>query len=147
MTLTFTLPAAPEPSALTAVNAAATPGTSGTALALAANQASTGTAVTHTPGSSDITLTEPGTYEISYNTTASIPTGTVPGTVSAYLASGGAAIPGTTVSSTVATAADTAALAATTIVTVPDGTTAITLVPNSADTTFTNTAVTVRRIA
>ncbi len=147
--LTFTLPAAAAPaapSALTAVNAAATCGTIGTALALAATQASAGTAITHTPGSPDILLTAPGTYEISYNTTASIPTGTVPGTVSAYLANNGAAIPGTTVSSTVGTATAAAALTAATIVTVPGGTSSITLVPNSADTTFADTAVTVRRI-
>lgn len=148
--LTFTLPAAAAPaapSALTAVNAAATCGTIGTALALAATQASAGTAVTHTPGSPDILLTAPGTYEISYNTTASIPTGTVPGTVSAYLANNGAVIPGTTVSSTVGTATAAAALTAATIVTVPGGTSSITLVPNSADTTFADTAVTVRRIS
>ena len=106
-----------------------------------------GTAVTHTAGSSDFTLTENGTYEIRYSTTATPGAGaTPPVTAQVSLQQDGTPIAGTTSSNTIAAAGQTAALSGSAVVNVTAAPVTITLVNGTADVDYTNSSVVVRKL-
>ena len=111
------------------------------------NQVLEGSAITHTPSSADIELTEDGTYLISYSTTVT-PSGSAspPVTVTAQLENEGTVIPGTISSATLASAGNTANLAASAVVNVTSAPVTITLNANDTDAEYSNTAVTVTKL-
>ena len=71
------------------------------------NLASSGTAITHTSGSPFFEITEPGVYEVYYQTTASVPSASsYPVTVEAMLVFDGDTLPHTQDSATVSSSSD-----------------------------------------
>ncbi len=107
------------------------------------NQVEEGTAITHTASSSDIELTEPGTYRITYNATGTNTSST--GTVGLELQEDGTAIDGSESTAKINNTSDTAALGASVLVTVGSNAT-ITLNSTEDNTTITNASVTVQKL-
>ena len=107
------------------------------------NQVEEGTAITHTASSSDIQLTEPGTYRITYNATGTNTSGT--GTVGLELQDDGTAIDGSKSTAKINNTSDTAALGASVLVTVASSST-ITLNSTENNTTITDASVTVQKL-
>ena len=137
--------ATPPLNALYVTNAAAqNPAATGDPLTFDTTQLAEGTAVTHTGGSSDITLTENGVYQISYSTVGTDTTGA--GTTSVQLQEDGTEIPGTTSAANVANANDQAALSGTAIVDVTSAPVTITLNSIGTNQQFSNTGVSVRKL-
>ena len=140
-------PAASVP-ASALVNAIAlgpTAGTVGTPLAFTGTPVNIGTAISANPAAGTFTLTEPGTYEVAYNSTVTNTTGA--GQQGLQLTSGGAPIPGTVTSAQIAAANNPQQLAASTLVTVSQGNpVTISLVPTAANGTYSNTSLTVERL-
>ena len=130
--------------ALYATNVPSQSPSASAALTLDTNQLTDGTAITHTPSSGDIQLTEPGNYEISYSAVATN-VSSVPTSASLQFNLDGAVVPGTLKTSTITAASDTQVLAANAIVNVAS-TSTLTLVANNADASFTNVGVTVRKL-
>ena len=95
-------------------------------------------AITHTASSGDFTITETGTYTISYSVIGTNTTTT--GVVSVQLRDDGTEIPGSTKSGTIATANDTTSLAATVMITA-DGSETITLNMIGTGFSFTNASM------
>jgi hypothetical protein len=77
------------------------------------NRIVTGCTVGHVPGTSTFTLTKPGYYYVTFNTTFTTAT---TGIATVELRSGGTAIPGANGSETVTTAGDTKSISFTTII-------------------------------
>lgn len=120
------------------------PVSDGDPLTFDTTQLSEGTAITHTGGSSDISITENGVYEISYSTVGTDSTGA--GTTSVQLREDGTEIPGTTASANVANANDLASLSASAIISVTSAPVTITLNMIGTNQAFTNTAVSVKKL-
>ena len=124
-----------------------TPASAGDALTLDTNQLLEGTAITHTAGSGDISLTATGNYQVAYNTTVTPAAGASPPvTVSAQLEEGGTVIPGTISSATLASAGNTATLSGNAVIQVTSAPVTLTLNANDTDAAYSNTAITVRKL-
>lgn len=102
-----------------------------------------GTAITHSPSSSDIELTEPGTYRITYSAVATN-TGST-GNVGLELQEDGTAIDGSESSGKVNNNNDPVPLGASVLVTVA-GSSTITLNSTESDTTLNSAGITVQKI-
>lgn len=99
------------------------------------NRIVTGCTVGHTPGTTTFTLTKPGYYYITFNTTF---TTTTTGEATVELQNGGTAVPGANGSETVTTAGDTKSISFTSIVKVLPSCPAI---DNTATLTFVATGI------
>ena len=85
----------------------------GAAYVFDTNRIVTGCTVGHVPGTSAFTLTKPGYYYVTFNTTF---TTEATGTATVELRNGGTAVPGADATETVTTAGDTKSLAFATII-------------------------------
>ena len=99
------------------------------------NRIVTGCTVGHVPGTTTLTLTKPGYYYITFNTTFTTET---TGIATVELRNGGVAVPGATGAETIATAGDTASIAFSAIVKVLPSCPAI---DNTATLTFVATTL------
>lgn len=95
---------------------------SGSPVLFATDRVSSGNCIQHTAGTSNFTLNCPGVYLVEYNANASVVGGTNVA-VSLSLLSGGVIVPGTQSAETADATSQTASLSASTIITVPCGTT------------------------
>ena len=117
---------------------------SGSAYLFDTNRISTGCTVGHVQGTAAFTLTKPGYYYVTLNTTFST---TETGTATVELRNGGVAIPGATASVTITTAGDITNVAISTIVKVLpscaaiDNTATITVVATGIDLTATTSNI------
>lgn len=138
----------PPLSAVASTNVGAqTPAANGP-LTFDSDQATTGTAITHTPNSETFTLTENGLYEIHYNTVGTnANTVTPPTSLGTYLANGGTAIPGTTSTATIGADGNTATLSGSTVVNVTSAPADITLAAENANGSYSNSALTIRKLS
>ena len=102
----------------------------GAAYVFDTNRIVTGCTVGHVPGTSTFTLTKPGYYYVTFNTTF---TTEATGTATVELRNGGTAVPGANATETVTTAGDTKSLAFATIIKVLPSCAAI---DNTATLTF-----------
>lgn len=107
------------------------------------NEVEEGTAITHSPSSSDIELTEPGTYRITYSAVATNASST--GNVGLELQNDGTAIDGSESTGKVGTTNDPVPLGSSVLVTVP-GSATITLNATENDTTLNSAGITVQKI-
>ena len=110
------------PSYLNAVNDPEQTVASGSPVLFATDRVSSGNCIQHTAGTSNFTLNCPGVYLVEYNANASVAGGTNVA-VSLSLLSGGVIVPGTQSAETADATSQTASLSASTIITVPCGTT------------------------
>ena len=134
--------AAPLASAVTAYNEAAQASSSTAPLSFAATPVSAGTAVTHTDGSPDITLTQPGVYFVSFSGSAeSQASATLPGTLTVQLQQNGAAVPGAAASQSYTAAGQTAELSAGAPLTVTSAPAVITAQPSQEGYNITQAAL------
>ena len=98
---------------LNAYSTPAQPGSAGNALLFDKNGTTYGSAITHTAGSGDFALTEPGFYQVSYNSAvAPVATATFPSDVSLALQMAGSTVPGTSTRHAFQSASDVGSLAA-----------------------------------
>ena len=102
----------------------------GSAYVFDTNRISTGCTVGHVPGTTTFTLTKPGYYYVSFNTTFTTAT---TGDVTVELRNGGVVVPGATGTETITTIGDTKSIAFSTIVKVLPSCVAI---DNTATLTF-----------
>ena len=113
------------------------------------NRIVTGCTVGHVPGTSTFTLTKPGYYYVTFNTTFTTAT---TGIATVELRNGGTAIPGANGSETVTTAGDTKSIAFTTIVKVLpscpaiDNTVTLTFVPTTLELEVTTATVNITKL-
>lgn len=113
------------------------------------NRIVTGCTVGHVPGTSTFTLTKPGYYYVTFNTTFTTAT---TGIATVELRNGGTAIPGANGSETVTTAGDTKSIAFTTIVKVLpscpaiDNTVTLTFVPTTLELEATTATVNITKL-
>lgn len=113
------------------------------------NRIVTGCTVSHTPRASTITLTKPGYYYVTFNTTFTTAT---TGDVTVELQNGGTAVPGANGTETVTTAGDTKSISFTTIVKVlpsccmVDNTATLTFVVDGIAITATTAAVNITKL-
>ena len=107
----------------------------GSAYVFDTNRIVTGCTVGHVPGTTTFTLTKPGYYYITFNTTFTTAT---TGDATVELRNGGTAVPGANGTETVTTAGDTKSIAFTTIVKVLPSCPAI---DNTATLTFVATGI------
>ena len=108
---------------------------SGAAYVFDTNRIVTGCTVGHTPGSTTFTLTKPGYYYVTFNTTFTTET---TGNVTVELQNGGTAVPGASGTETVVTAGDTNSIAFATIIRVLPS---CCMVDNTAKLTFVATGI------
>ena len=99
------------------------------------NRIVTGCTVGHTPGTSTFTLSKPGYYYVTFNSTF---TTDDTGVASVELKNGGTAVPGANASETITTAGDVKSIAFATIVKV---TPSCAMIDNSATLTFVATGI------
>lgn len=99
------------------------------------NRIVTGCTVGHVPGTTTFTLTKPGYYYVTFNTTF---TTEATGEATVELQNGGVAVPGAVGTETITTAGDTKSIAFTTIVKVLPSCSAI---DNTANLTFVATGI------
>ena len=108
-----------------------------------------GCTVGHVPGTSVFTLTKPGYYYVTFNTTF---TTTAAGDVSVELQNGGVAVPGATGSVTITTVGDTASIAFTSIIkvlpscSVIDNTASLTFVVGGTEVTASTASVNITKL-
>ena len=107
------------------------------------NEVEEGTAITHSPSSSDIELTEPGTYRITYSAVATNTSST--GNVGLELQNDGTAIDGSESTGKVNSTNDPTPLGASVLLTV-DGSTTITLNATENNTTLNSAGITVQKL-
>ena len=120
---------------ISSYNSAAQTVATGSAYAFDTNRIVTGCTVGHTAGGTTFTLTKPGYYYVTFNTTF---TTEATGVASIELRNGGTAIPGANGAETVTTAGDTKSVALATIVKVFPSCCAI---DNTATLTFVATGI------
>lgn len=117
------------------------------ALTYDTNLATYGTAIAHTTGSGDVTISQPGVYLVEFHADAEIPTGTsVPATATATLNLNGAPVSGAAASQRFTEVDSPANMAFLAAVSVPSGTATLTVTPNEADHSYTNATITVWKI-
>ena len=107
----------------------------GTAYTFDINRIITGCTVVHTAGTSTFTLSKPGYYFVTFNTTFTTET---TGDATIELRNGGIAVPGANATETVTTAGDTRSIAFATIIRVLPSCCAI---DNAANLTFVATGI------
>ena len=122
-----------------------TPAAAGNALTFAITQAQAGTAISHAAGTAEFILTEPGIYEIEYNTVvASSASPTF--TVALQLELNGDPIPGSRSSVSIGAAADEQTLSGRAVITVNGTPVTITLVAEDTNGSYSNTVLTIQKL-
>lgn len=106
-----------------------------------------GTAITHTAATTDISLTENGTYEILYNSNVT-PSGSAspPVSPSLELENGGTPIDGSNSTATITAASQNAHLSGGVVITVSSAPATITLNAGDTDGQFSDTSIIVRKL-
>lgn len=107
------------------------------------NQVQAGTSITHTAGTGVFSIVRPGIYQILYSVTAT--DAAAHKTVTVELQNTGVSIPGSRTSGSTPMSTGTASLSASIILNVT-GTASISLVPVTADSTFTNASIQLIRL-
>lgn len=107
------------------------------------NTVEQGSAITHTASTDTFTLTGDGVYRISYSVVATNTSST--GTVGVELEDNSTAIDGSKSTATIATASNTATLAASVLVSVT-GSTTITLNTTEANVTITDAGIEIQKL-
>ena len=107
------------------------------------NQVQAGTSITHTAGTGVFSIVRSGIYQILYSVTAT--DAAAPKTVTVELRNTGVSIPGSRTSGSTPMSTGTASLSASIILNVT-GTASISLVPVTADSTFTNASIQLIRL-
>lgn len=107
------------------------------------NQVQAGTSITHTAGTGVFSIVRPGIYQILYSVTAT--DAAAHKTVTVELRNTGVSIPGSRTSGSTPMSTGTASLSASIILNVT-GTASISLVPVTADSTFTNASIQLIRL-
>ena len=113
------------------------------------NRIATGCTVGHVPGTTTFTLTKPGYYYVTFNTTF---TTTTTGIATVELRNGGTVVPGATGSETVTTAGDTKSIAFATIIKILpscpaiDNTTTLTFVATTLELEATTATVNITKL-
>lgn len=107
------------------------------------NQVQAGTSITHTAGTGVFSIVRPGIYQILYSVTAT--DAAAHKTVTVELQNTGVSIPGSRTSRSTPMSTGTASLSASIILNVT-GTASISLVPVTADSTFTNASIQLIRL-
>lgn len=107
------------------------------------NQIQAGTSITHTAGTGVFSIVRPGIYQILYSVTAT--DAAAHKTVTVELQNTGVSIPGSRTSGSTPMSTGTASLSASIILNVT-GTASISLVPVTADSTFTNASIQLIRL-
>ena len=122
-----------------------TPADAGMALTFAVTQAQAGTAISHAAGTPDFILTEPGIYEIEYNTVvASSVNPTF--TVALHLEINGDIIPASRSSVSIGAAADEQTLSGRAVITINTVPATITLVAEDTNGTYSDTVMTIQKL-
>lgn len=119
----------------------------GAALNFDINQTVLGTAISHVPGTSDFTISEAGTYLITYSATVTgAAAAAYPLTASAALRAGSTTVLSSASSTTLTAAANSAVLAKTLILPITSAAT-FTLINLNADAIYTNATFTIVKLA
>lgn len=138
---------APIVSALYATNIPVQTPAAAAALTFDTNVIIEGTGVTHAEGSSNITLTESGTYLVSYSVSAtSAADVATPLTVSVQLNQNGTEVPGSRTTATIAAAGQVEQLIRTVLVNVAAAPVTLTLVSNNPNASFSNASISVLKL-
>lgn len=133
---------------LTAYSTPAAPGTAGNALDFDLNGSSSGTAVSHTAGSADITLNEPGTYVVAFQGNLAPASGAnFPLSIFLNLQQDGTNVPGAVVQHTFQASSDTATVAFSSPVTVTGAPSVLRVVGTGGNFIYSAIAMTVYKIA
>ncbi|WP_243235635.1 hypothetical protein [Zhenpiania hominis] len=123
------------------------PGNSGTALIFDKNGNSAGTAVSHTENTSEISIQEPGFYEVSFHGTAAPASGvTFPLAVLFYLQQQGSTVAGAASSHTFHTSSDAANLSFSQIIDVTDTPAVLEVIGSGGNFIYSNIGITVQKI-
>ena len=133
---------------LTVYSTPAAPGTSGTALEFDLNGSSLGTAITHTAGSSDVTLNASGTYVVAFHGNLAPASGVnFPLNVILNLQQDGTNVSGAVVQHTFHTSSDTATIAFSSPVTVTNAPSTLRVVGTGGNFIYSAITMTVYKIA
>ena len=133
---------------LSAYSVPSAPGTTGAALQFDQNGASAGTAISHTAGSGDFTVSEPGVYTVNFHTNAAPTTGaSFPLSVTLQLQQDGTAVPGAVVQHTFQEAGSSATLSFSIPVAVTSALSAFSVVSEGGGFLYSEAALSVYRAA
>ena len=140
-------PTAPLNVYAAANDASQTPAADETPLTFADTVTSAGTAITLAQDTGEFTLTETGTYEIAYNTTAiTTESATLPMSAGVYLSRGDVQIPGTAASATLTSEGDVMALSGSTVITVDTAPEMITLRAATASASYYDSSIFIHKL-
>ena len=119
----------------------------GTPLSFAATALAAGGSMSHTPGSPDITISQPGIYQASFHSTVSTQSGeSIPATLTVNLALNGATLPGASATHTFTTSAGASTLSFTVPFQVTTTPSTLTAVPVETGFPFDESSLTVVRL-
>ena len=120
----------------------------GTPLSFAATALAAGGSMSHTPGSPDITISQPGIYQASFHSTVSTQSGeSIPATLTVNLALNGATLPGASATHTFTTSAEASTLSFTVPFQVTTTPSTLTAVPVETGFPFDESSLTVVRLS
>lgn len=132
---------------LSAYSTPAKPGTTGTQLIFDQTAVSYGNAISHTNGSAQITINEPGVYAVAFHTVLAPVAGvTFPLPISVVLEQNGTALPAAASQHTFHTSADTANVAFSTPVSVSSAPTVLTVRASGGNFLYSDSAISVYRL-
>ena len=140
-------PISSQISALTTVNTATQTPSAATPLVFTENPTLLGNAISHTPGSSTITINSPGLYAISFNGTVSpSAAATPPLTAQLQLFQNGVAVPAANATTTLTEATDLDNIGFSYLLNVPTAPTTLTVVSTTPETSVSDAVLNVVRI-
>lgn len=121
--------------------------TAGSALTFNATPLVTGNAITHTAGSTDVGINQPGIYQASFHSTVSANTGgSIPASVMVRLFQGGTPVTGAVASHTFTASSEVSTISFNVPFQVTNAPTTVQVVPENAGFTFADSALTVIRL-
>ena len=119
-----------------------------TPITFADTVATSGTAISHTPGSTDITINTNGVYQVTFNAVATLDAGGSPPSTLTFTATlGGTDVPGASASRTYTAASEEGTLVFSVPVTVTSAPQTLTVEANVADFTVNNAYISVLRLS
>ena len=137
----------PSPEFLSAYSTPSQPASSGSSLIFDQNGSSSGTAVSHTAGSADITISQPGYYNVSYHGTVSPGTGaSFPESVLLFLQQNGSSVPGAAAQQNFENSSQTANLAFSQNINVQTVPTTLNVVTQGGPIQYGSTSISVNRL-
>lgn len=121
--------------------------TAGTPINFATSALAVGGSMSHTPGSPDIVITQPGIYQASFHSTVSTQAGeSIPASLTVNLALNGATLPGAAATHTFTTSAEASTLSFTVPFQVSTTPSTLTAVPVDTGFPFDESSLTVVRL-